>query len=76
MAVYYSCKHCNVHIGKLDAPSIASADLGLDQLTNQEREEYLSYDDQGHVYVKSICEDCYEMLSRNPDFHALDSFIQ
>lgn len=76
MAVYYSCKHCNVQIGKLDLHSVGSADLGLNQLTDQEREEYLSYDDQGHMYVKSICEDCFEMLRRNPDYHALDSFIQ
>ncbi|WP_221569253.1 anti-sigma-F factor Fin family protein [Alkalihalobacillus sp. TS-13] len=76
MAVYYSCKHCGVHIGKLDVSSTASTNLGFDHLSDQEREEYISYDDQGHVYVKSICEDCYEMLRRNPDLHALDTFIQ
>ena len=76
MAIYYSCKHCNVNIGKLDVPSVATADLGLDSLTVQEQAEYVSYDAQGHVHVKSICEDCYEMLRRNPDYHALDSFIQ
>ncbi|WP_261134725.1 anti-sigma-F factor Fin family protein [Bacillus sp. Marseille-Q3570] len=76
MAVYYSCKHCGVHIGKLDVTSAASTNLGFDYLSDQEREEYISYDDQGHVYVKSICEDCYEMLRKNPDLHALDTFIQ
>ncbi|MCF6139593.1 anti-sigma-F factor Fin family protein [Pseudalkalibacillus berkeleyi] len=76
MSVYYACKHCNVHIGKLDVSSVATTNLGLDQLTDQEREEYVSYDDDGHVYVKSICEDCYEMLNKNPDYHALDTFIQ
>lgn len=76
MAVYYTCKHCKVDIGRLDVNTIETTNLGFNQLTDHEREEYLSYDDQGHVHVKSICEDCYEMLRRNPDYHALDSFIQ
>ncbi|MCF6411919.1 anti-sigma-F factor Fin family protein [Pseudalkalibacillus salsuginis] len=76
MAIYYSCKHCGVHIGKLDVASVDSTSLGFDQLSDQERVEYISYGDQGDVRVKSICEDCYEMLRRNPDLHALDTFIQ
>ncbi|WLD93463.1 anti-sigma-F factor Fin family protein [Alkalihalobacillus sp. AL-G] len=76
MNIYYSCKHCRTPIGKIDVDSVNTVNLGFDHLSENERQEYLSYDEDGQLHVKSICEDCYEMLIKNPDYHALDSFIQ
>ncbi|WP_257351299.1 anti-sigma-F factor Fin family protein [Pseudalkalibacillus decolorationis] len=76
MNIYYKCKHCHVPIGKIGVDSVNTVNLGFEDLSELERQEYLSYDEEGHLHVTSICEDCYEMLIKHPDYHALDTFIQ
>ncbi|MCQ6268506.1 anti-sigma-F factor Fin family protein [Fictibacillus sp. WQ 8-8] len=76
MAIHYHCRHCGKHVGSLEHQNLTSEQLGFHELTSEERQAMLEYDKQGHLQVKTICEDCHEALERNPDYYALHSFIQ
>jgi hypothetical protein len=76
MALHYHCRHCGVSVGSIDAISVSSEQLGFDHLTNDERQEMITYQQNGDMYIKTICEDCQDALNRNPDFHQYESFIQ
>lgn len=75
MAIHYYCRHCGMNIGSLDRMSVHSESLGLHKLTDEERQEMVSYSGNGDINIKSICEDCQEALERNPDFHQHDYLI-
>ncbi|WP_071458814.1 anti-sigma-F factor Fin family protein [Bacillus massilinigeriensis] len=75
MAIHYHCRHCGVKIGSLENISYDSGSLGIDKLTDAERQEMVSYEGSGDIHIKSICEDCQEALDRNPDFHEHDYLI-
>lgn len=75
MAIKYHCRHCGVAIGSIDNMSIQSERLGISQLTDEERLDMISYDSFGDVNIKSICEDCHESLSRNPEYYQNDYLI-
>ncbi|MFN2748236.1 MULTISPECIES: anti-sigma-F factor Fin family protein [Bacillus] len=76
MALHYYCRHCGVKVGSLDHSYVNSAQLGFDHLTNEERNDMISYKDNGDLHIRTICEDCQEALERNPDYHQYQSFIQ
>ncbi|WP_216831200.1 anti-sigma-F factor Fin family protein [Alkalihalobacterium elongatum] len=76
MAIHYQCRHCQLNLGKIEATTLSSTQLGFDHLNDLERKEMINYDGNGNVHVKVICEDCQEALDRNPDLHQLESFIQ
>ncbi|QFT87126.1 hypothetical protein FIU87_00340 [Bacillus sp. THAF10] len=76
MAIHYHCRHCGYKIGKIDAASVYTADLGFHQLSDTDRQEMISYQQNGDVHVKTICEDCQEALERNPSWHEQEQFIQ
>ena len=76
MAIVYECRHCRQEIGQLPDSNMEANALGFQALTPEERLEMISYEPNGSLRVKSICEDCQEALERNPLFHQLDPFIQ
>lgn len=76
MAIVYECRHCQQEVGRIDATEVEESSLGFQVLTNEERLEMITYEQNGDVKVKTICENCQEALERNPIFHQLDSFIQ
>ncbi len=76
MAIQYICRHCGVEIGKIDKDNIRSENLGFHLLSDEERLEMISYDQSGNLQVKAICEDCHELLRRNPEYHQHDFLIQ
>ncbi|APH06722.1 anti-sigma-F factor Fin family protein [Bacillus weihaiensis] len=76
MALHYHCRHCGVKVGSLEQQSISSEQLGFTSLTNEERQEMITYQQNGDVHIKTICEDCQDALNRNPDLHQYDRFIQ
>lgn len=76
MAIVYECRHCQQEVGRIDAIEVEERSLGFQVLTNEERLEMITYEQNGDVKVKTICENCQEALERNPIFHQLDSFIQ
>lgn len=75
MAIHYYCRHCGVKIGSLNQLTVDSEQLGLHKLSEQERLEMVTYDQEGDIQITSICEDCQEYLERNPDFHQYDFLI-
>ncbi|EIT84183.1 hypothetical protein A374_16708 [Fictibacillus macauensis ZFHKF-1] len=76
MSIHYQCRHCGQHMGSLHELDVTSEQLGFHQLTVEERNEMLAYDEVGNVHVKIICEDCHEALTQNPDYYELDRWIQ
>ncbi|KQL51378.1 hypothetical protein AN964_20605 [Heyndrickxia shackletonii] len=75
MAIHYFCRHCGTNMGILDNLSIHADHLGLNTLTNEERQDMISYESNGNIHIKSICEDCQEALTSNPELHAYDYLI-
>lgn len=75
MAIHYHCRHCGTKLGSIEQTSIHSETLGLHKLTDQERQEMVSYEPTGDIHIKAICEDCQETLERNPDYHQYDFLI-
>ncbi|MBA4535556.1 anti-sigma-F factor Fin family protein [Bacillus aquiflavi] len=75
MAILYYCRHCGIKLGKLDKLSVHTESLGFSALTEEERQEMISYDHSGDIHIKSICEDCQESLERNPALHQYDYLI-
>jgi hypothetical protein len=76
MSIHYKCRHCGVAVGTIDSMSVNSQELGFHHLDDQERMDMISYQNNGDIEVKTICEDCQEALDRNPQFHENKTFIQ
>lgn len=76
MAIHYHCRHCGVNVGTIDRASVNSESLGFDHLTTDDRKEMITYQSNGDMTIKTICEDCQEALERNPDYHEYEQFIQ
>ncbi|MFT4415984.1 anti-sigma-F factor Fin family protein [Fredinandcohnia humi] len=76
MSLHYYCRHCGVKVGSIDNVSVHSESLGFHQLSDEERQEMISYETNGDIHVKTICEDCQEALHRNPELHQYETFIQ
>jgi hypothetical protein len=76
MAIHYRCRHCKTHVGTIDQHTVSASKLGFVELSTEERQELLSYKENGDIDVTITCEDCQESLERNPEFHTLQSFIQ
>jgi isocitrate dehydrogenase len=76
MALHYNCRHCGIKVGTIESASVFSEQLGFHHLSQEERQEMISYETNGDIHVKTICEDCQEALERNPEYHQLHRFIQ
>ncbi len=76
MDIHYVCRHCGSRLGKLNQKNFSAEDLGFQQLTEEERQSMIHYQQDGTIEVKAICEDCHEAMERTPSFHELDTFIQ
>ncbi|AST95560.1 YabK [Niallia circulans] len=74
MAVYYGCRHCGQTIGVV-FENATEADLGFHELNEMEKDELLTYSENGDIHVKAICEDCYTALSDNPQLYSYPYFI-
>lgn len=75
MAIHYYCRHCSSKIGTIDQPSFDSGKLGLEALTDEEKQEMVSYGSEGDVHIKAICEDCHANLLQNPELHQYSHLI-
>ncbi|MFG6121013.1 MULTISPECIES: anti-sigma-F factor Fin family protein [Thalassobacillus] len=76
MSIIYVCRHCNNTVGKLEQEIADENMLGINHLTEQEREEMLEFHQNGDLRIKTICDNCQEALDQNPQYHELDFFIQ
>ncbi len=75
MSIHYSCRHCEAQMGTIEQSSFREEQLGIHTLTNEERQEMVSYGSDGDIHIKAICEDCHEAYAKNPDLHQYDYLI-
>ncbi|TYS13660.1 anti-sigma-F factor Fin family protein [Rossellomorea vietnamensis] len=75
MAIHYHCRHCGYKVGSLNQVSVHSEQVGLHKLSDEDRLDMVSYEQNGDIHIKTICEDCQESLNRNPDYHQSDYLI-
>ena len=75
MAIHYHCRHCGMKLGTLEQVSLESERLGFNKLSDEEREEMITYHENGDLHIKSICEDCQESFQKNPEFYQNDFLI-
>ncbi|MBS4179729.1 anti-sigma-F factor Fin family protein [Lederbergia citrea] len=75
MPVHYYCRHCAAKMGTIEEASINSEQLGIHKLTNEERDEMVSYSSEGDIHIQAICEDCQEAFAKNPELHQYDYLI-
>mgnify|MGYP001947979420 CR=1 FL=1 len=76
LSIIYKCRHCDHVIGKLEQKIIDTQLLGLQMLSTEEKKQMVRYEDNGDIYIQSICENCEETLENNPHYHELDFFLQ
>lgn len=75
MTVHYYCRHCQTGMGTIEESGLHASELGIHKLTEEERQEMVTYQNNGDIHIRAICEDCHEALSRNPDLHQYDHLI-
>lgn len=75
MAIHYHCRYCGTNVGSIEQNHVNSEELGFHKLSDDERQDMISYDSTGDVHVKCICEDCHETLNKNPDYYENDYII-
>jgi hypothetical protein len=76
MSVKYICRHCQTFIGELFYKQVNEAMLGFHFLTPEERRDIISYDQNGDMMVKVVCNYCKEALDANPELSLLGSPLQ
>lgn len=68
MSLQYVCRYCYNQIGVLDQTTLDMSHLGLDQLTQEEKERIIHDQPNGDIVVQVICEHCQDTLQRHPEF--------
>ena len=76
MAVNYECRHCSTLLGRFEDGQVAEYRLGLQFLTLEERKRIISYDSNGDVTVRVICEYCGQTLENHPELALLSNPLQ
>lgn len=71
--VEYVCRFCQSSLGKLNSSVYSEVELGLDQLTPEEREDIISHDTDGQMRVQVVCENCEQILNHYPERALLPS---
>ncbi|MCP3032121.1 anti-sigma-F factor Fin family protein [Halobacillus sp. A1] len=75
MNIHYICRHCQRQVGKLDRERVEISELGLECLTEDDHKEMVTYDREGNMNIRTICDSCERSLQQNPHYHELDFFI-
>jgi hypothetical protein len=76
MSIKYYCRCCNSKIGEIDQEDVTEYELGFHHLTPTERQEIISFQDDGHVQVRVICDYCKEAFEANPDLMLVANPLQ
>lgn len=76
MSVKYICRHCSTVLGQIEKEDISEAQLGFHFLTPAERRDIISYNQNGDVVVKVICDYCKEALDTHPELSLLVNPLQ
>ncbi|MFC7061766.1 anti-sigma-F factor Fin [Halobacillus seohaensis] len=75
MKILYKCRHCQGQVGKLDRNQVEVSELGLECLTPDDQREMITYDHEGNLNIRTICDSCEQSLEQNPHYHEVDFFI-
>jgi hypothetical protein len=76
MSVNYVCRHCHADLGRIVEEDITEVRLGFHFLTPEERRDIISYNPNGDVTVKVICDYCMEALDNHPELSLLANPLQ
>lgn len=77
MAVHYQCKHCNMPLGEIaDSSAVSEFQLGFHFLTPEERNDIITYNSNGDVTVKLVCDYCNEALRNHPELSLISNPLQ
>jgi hypothetical protein len=63
-------------MGEINGQTVTEQQLGFHFLTPEERRDIISYNMDGDVTVKVVCEYCKEALEANPELSLLASPLQ
>jgi hypothetical protein len=75
MAIHVKCRHCKTEMGHL-TDRAALQDGRVKQMKEEFAEEFITQDEEGTLTVTSICEHCEKSLLENPDYYAMQNWIQ
>jgi len=76
MAVNYICRHCRTSMGSIQDSAVTEQQLGFHFLTPEERSDIITYDSNGDVTVKVVCDYCNDALHSNPDLLLISNPLQ
>lgn len=76
MSVHYYCRHCGDKVGEIKEDTVSEYALGFHHLTPEERIEMISYQPNGDVNVKVVCDYCKRALDANPELSLLPNPLQ
>ena len=76
MAVTYICKYCGMELGKIIDENVTEAQLGFHFLTPEERNDIITYNSDGDIIARVICDYCRDALRANPELSLLSSPLQ
>jgi protein-arginine kinase activator protein McsA len=76
MTIHYVCKHCNMPLGQITNENVTEVQLGFHFLTPEERNDIITYNSNGEVTVKLVCDYCHEALQSNPELSLVPSPLQ
>ena len=62
-------------LGTINQFSVETEHLGFHKLNEEERQEMITYNQNGDLDIKAICEDCQESLEKNPEYYQNDFLI-
>ncbi|MGD9677799.1 MAG: anti-sigma-F factor Fin [Vulcanibacillus sp.] len=74
--IKYICKFCGQYMGEVNNENSYEYNLGFNYLTVTERENIITYELNGDMLVKVICEYCQEALEKNPELFLISNPLQ
>ncbi len=74
--IKYVCKHCGQYLGEINPENVSEEQLGLHTLTPRERKSIITYDINGDLIAKVVCEYCQEALEKNPELNLISNPLQ
>lgn len=76
MAIRYTCRHCDTEIGSLPFESAKELIVEIQQLDDGRGERFITFENDGEVTVRCICEQCEQSLLAFPDYYTLAKWLQ
>lgn len=75
MAVRYVCRYCRTPVGEI-SEQVSEFRLGFHSLTPEERNDIITYNSNGDVTVKLVCDYCNEALRNHPELSLISNPLQ